>query len=104
MGRVRAGLSVAAALLAIATLALRAQTIVPNTGEFTVRLGVGLPAVDQGALNDESRAPQTAQTLKRLAMHEQLHRERTGATGVPYASGRLLVKFRESASSGADQA
>jgi len=101
MGRIRAGLSVAAALLAIATLTLGAQTIVPNTGEFTVRLGVGLPAVDQGALNDESRAPQTAQTLKRLAIHEQLHRERTGATGVPYASGRLLVKFRASASSGA---
>ncbi len=85
----------------LAVLALMAQS--PNgTGALlSVNMGVGLPSIDQGALLDESHTPQSESTLKRMAMHEMMHREGSGPSGIPYARGRVIVKFRDTASAAA---
>src|SRR5436190_16704482 len=103
MGRARVVWTGCAVAIALATLAARAQS--PDAQRFAVELNLGLPAVDEGPLNvDLTHAPQTPEALKRSAMHDVLHATAAGASGVPYQRGRLLVKFRDSASDSARQA
>src|SRR5262245_54646760 len=94
MARARVVLSGVAAALALATLAVRAQS-----SRLDVLANVGLPAVEEGVLkNDVSHMPQTAEALKRASMHTVLHGEGVGTSGIPYVRGRVLVKFRDGAS------
>src|SRR3954468_22941517 len=100
MGQPRGVVTGVLAAIAAATIALMAQA--PEApGLLAVDMGVGLPAVDQGALLDESHTPQNPATLKRAALHDVMHREAAGASGIPYARGRVIVKFRDSASAAA---
>src|SRR5215471_18946472 len=102
MGQPRAVAAACAAALVLVTLAVRAQTQNPGASLFSISMGVGLPPVDEGALLDQSHTPQSDSTLKRAAMHQAMdqlvHGEGSGASGMPYARGRVIVKFRDSAS------
>ena len=105
MGQPRAVAAACAAALALVTLAVRAQTQNPGASLFSISMGVGLPPVDEGALLDQSHTPQSDSTLKRAAMHQAMdqlvHGEGSGASGMPYARGRVIVKFRDNASDAA---
>lgn len=68
---------------------------------FTVLEHVGLPAVDEGVIHDETHAPGTPEALRRTALTSWLHGDRTSVSGAPYAPGRVIVKFRNGTSSSA---
>jgi serine protease len=59
---------------------------------------VSLPAVDVGVMADESHTPSTVETMRRIAIQAPLLRDRLGSSGIRYVPGRILVKFRDSAS------
>jgi serine protease len=88
-------LCVTVAVAAGLVLGLRGQTA--DNAHFVVLENVGLPAVDEGAIADESHTPSSPETLRRAAFSKSLHAERTGASGVPYTPGRVIVKFRDEA-------
>jgi serine protease len=95
MGRVR--VQVAALTLAVlfGALTLSGQS---SSDRHVIIENLGLPAVDEGLLiNDETHAPGTAETLRRIATREAV-RQDGGQSGARYAPGRLIVKFRENAS------
>ena len=96
MGRYRAcrpALTFAAVVLA--GLLVRGQGAAP-TG-FTLIAGLGLPAVDAGALVGEHRVS-TAARESRGALTAAIAAERRGlGSGPAYAAGRVIVKFRAGA-------
>src|ERR1700704_5206516 len=59
---------------------------------------VGLPGIDQGVIADESHSPASVETARHAALQAALVRDRIGTTGIPYVPGRILVKFRDTAS------
>jgi serine protease len=65
---------------------------------------VGLPAIDQGVLGDESHSPSSVETARRAALGASFARDRMGASGIRYVPGRVLVKFRDAASAADRQA
>jgi serine protease len=65
---------------------------------------VGLPGIDQGVIADESHSPGSVETLRHAALRAALVRDRVGAAGIPYVPGRILVKFRDTASAADRQA
>jgi len=101
MGRFRALLSAIAIGMALATLALRAQD--PAARPFVVRENVGLPAVDEGVLADDSHAPNTIEARRRAAVAAVLQSDGIGSSGARYARGRVIVKFRDGVSVAARQ-
>jgi serine protease len=90
-----AGSAIAAALI---TLGLRAQTV---DEQFVVREGLGLPAVDIGVQHEETHRPKSPEALRRSALHAALRAERVSSSGAHYVPGRVIVKFRDDASSSA---
>jgi serine protease len=86
---------VSVAVAAVLVIGLRAQT--RDNSRMSIQ-SVGLPAVDLGVLADETHAPATAVTARRIALHASLMGDRLGASGVRYIPGRILVKFRDEAS------
>src|SRR5206468_12608395 len=66
-----------------------------STDERHVILNVGLPAIDVGLLQDETHAPQTPETRKRVALAAALDAGREGRLGSRYVPGRVIVKFRD---------
>jgi serine protease len=92
-----AGVVVAAGLV----IGLRGQTGGSSGRSFQ---NVGLPAVDLGVLADESHTPSTVETARRVALQASLMRDRMGAAGSRYVPGRILVKFRDTASAAERQA
>ena len=97
----RVFLSAAALAAAAATLSVHAQIAQDN--RLVIREGVGLPAVDEGVISDNSHTPGAVETERRIAVHSVLHTDGTGASGVRYARGRVIVKFRDEASMTARQ-
>jgi len=55
----------------------------------------GLSAVDAGLIANESHTPGSSETLKRARLANAISHDRIGASGVRYASGRVIVKFRD---------
>jgi serine protease len=99
MSRTRVFLLPAAALAAAAaTLGLRAQG---RDRSLVVREGVGLPAVYEGFVTDTTHTPGTVETARRIAVHDLQHTDGVGASGIPYARGRVIVKFRDGATAAA---
>jgi serine protease len=86
--------------LAFACLtALAAQAQNPASNGFSVVEGLGLPAVDTGALRGEPRSVNTPRTMRRAALSTAISSTaRVGPSGAVYAPGRVLVKFRGGAS------
>jgi serine protease len=76
-------------------LGLRGQTA--DDSRFAVLANVGLPAVDEGALADDSHRPTSPETLRRAAFSKSLNAQRMGASGLSYTPGRVIVKFRDEA-------
>src|SRR5579872_3185414 len=84
-----------AAVAAFTVLGLRAQNGTDPT--FVVLANVGLPAVEEGAMPDVRDTPRAA-AARRQAAGGALGRARLGAGGY-YLPGRVIVKFRDGASS-----
>ena len=84
------------AILSLVAL-VRAQNPV-STG-FSVVEGLGLPAVDTGALRGAPQTMNTPRTVRRAALDTAISATaRVGPSGAAYAPGRVLVKFRGNAS------
>lgn len=93
---------IAAVAASAATLSLRAQPSVnPNELELRYAPVIGLPAVEEGALFEETHTPSAPEALRRAAMRASLRIDGMGASGIPYTRGRLIVKFRDDASQAA---
>jgi serine protease len=102
MGRLRPRLLCAGVVVAAGVVVgLRAQT--PDHARAYIQ-SVGLPAVDLGVLADESHTPSTVENARRAALHASLVRDGAGAGGARYIPGRLLVKFRDTATAAERQA
>ena len=72
----------------------------PTTSPRVVVQEHGLPPIELGIIADESRAPDSPETLRRLSIHrESATLDRVGASGSRYAPGRVIVKFRNGVSS-----
>jgi serine protease len=95
MLRTRVVLSCAAAAAAVATLGAGAQ-IAERNGYF-LREGVGLPAVDQGVLGDDTHIPTSVEARRRTAVHAVMHADGVGSSGALYDRGHVIVRFRDEA-------
>ncbi len=95
MLRTRVVLSCAAAATALATLGVRAQVAGPSG--YLLREGVGLPAVDQGVLGDDTHTPTSFETRRRNAIRAVMHSDGMSASGTRYDRGHLIVRFRDEA-------
>jgi serine protease len=102
MGPVRVLPAAMALAAATATLSLRAQ--LPSQDRLAIREGVGLPAVYEGAITDNSHTPAAVESEHRAAVHALLHSDGVSSSGARYARGRVIVKFRDEATPGARQA
>lgn len=100
MGGFRAGLAaLTLAAVVLAGFVIRAQS--PASAAFNLVAGLGLPAVDAGALVGEHRAVNTAVRESRGALSAAMAAETRGVRpGPAYAAGRVIVKFRPGATAG----
>src|SRR5215471_8698572 len=99
MGRARVFFSVAAVAAALATIGTRAQTTAPQ--QLDIREGVGLAAVDEGVLKEQTHTPDSFETRRRLAMRATLHGDAISLSGAAYKRGRMIVKFKDGVSASA---
>jgi serine protease len=92
--RFRAGLVLLTCALAFA--AIRAGQGQTAGSPLVILEGLGLPAVEEGALLDEPRAPDTSVSLHTTRMQTgSTLLTRMGSSGAAYAPGKVLVKFRD---------
>ena len=82
-------------------IGLRGQT--PDDPRIVILQNVGLPAVDEGLVIDESHTPDASASARRAAIHAALLRTGQAGSGTRYVPGRVLVRFRDEASAGARQ-
>jgi len=75
---------------------VRGQTAANHS--LVVLENLGLPAIDEGVLQDDSHAPNTAEAIRRRALGAALAAQRTGHQTARYAPGRVIVKFRDAVS------
>ncbi len=95
MGRFRARTVCATVVAAGLVLRLRGQTT--DDSRLQILEHVGLPAIDEGMIADESHTPASPEALKRAALLAALLQDRVGASGGHYRPGRVIVKFRDEA-------
>ena len=93
MGSPRARLSCVALAIAACVLTVHGQS---STERHVILQNVGLPAVDEGLIVDETHAPGTREARKRSAMRDALYRQ-SERPAFRYAPGRVVVKFRDQA-------
>ncbi len=89
------------AVIAVAgglVLSLRGQTVVESS--FAILQNVGLTAIDEGVIRDESHTPASEQMVRKRALLAALSTDRVSASGARYRSDRLIVKFRDEAAMG----
>jgi serine protease len=89
------------ATLAVAgglVIGLRGQAIVESS--FAILQNVGLTAVDEGVIRDESHTPASEQTMRKRALMAALSTDRVSASGTRYRPDRLIVKFRDEVAMG----
>ena len=95
MGRFRARTVCATVLVAGGlVLTLRGQTA---DSRLQILQYVGLPAIDEGLIQDDSHTPSSPETRQRSALREALLQDRVGASGSHHRAGRVIVKFRDEA-------
>ena len=95
MVRIRVFLSCAAVGTALATLGLRAQ--VAERNGFQLLEGVGLTAVDQGVLGDDTHTPASFEARRRAAVRSVMHTDGVSSSGAAYDRGHIIVRFRDEA-------
>ena len=76
-----------------ATWIVRGQTA--GNQSLVIVEHLGLPGIDQGVLQDDSHAGNTAEATQRRALGAALAAQRTGQPRRPYDAGRVIVKFRD---------
>jgi serine protease len=76
-------------------MTLRGQ--VADGSRLQILENVGLPAVDEGLLQDDSHTPTAPETRQRAALRQALLNDRIGASGTHYRAGRVIVRFRDEA-------
>ena len=91
---------VSSVVLAFAWVSLgRGQSL--ETGRVLLQ-SVSSGAVDRGLVPDEAPPPSTgAKSSRRAVDGNTVYADRAGASGAAYQAGRVIVKFRDSLSSGA---
>src|SRR5581483_10806207 len=99
MRRSRGLLLIPFAVLIATGLVVRGQQASP-----LVLLGVGLPAVDEGPIPDETHRPFSPEAIRRAAIHAADDPVRRGRGGRAFTAGRVIVKFKDAASEGARDA
>src|SRR5215213_3613691 len=100
MGRLRVQAAALTLAVIFGVLTLYGQ----SADRHVIIENLGLPAIDQGLLiHNLTHAPGTAETLRRINIREAL-RDGGGSRGARYTAGRLIVKFRESATAEQRQA
>lgn len=82
-------------------IGLRGQTA--DDPRMVVLQNVGLPAIDEGVVTDESHTPGAPASARRAAIHAALLGAGANGAGSRYVPGRVLVRFRDEASAGARQ-
>src|SRR5215212_8675522 len=94
MSRFRARAACAAVVIAGGlVLTLRGQV---DDARLQILQNVGLPAIDEGLVQDDSHTPSSFEARRRAAFRASLMAaDRVSASGTPYRAGRLIVKFRE---------
>ena len=100
MGRFRVQVSLIVLSVAFAVLVVNGQSI--NERHVVIQ-NLGMSAIDEGVMADETHAPDTSETAKRAALRAVLHDD-GGTVNTRYARGRLIVKFREETSASSRQA
>jgi serine protease len=91
MGRFRVQVACIALIMALAVLTATGQSAVER---HVVMQNLGLPAIDEGLLVDETHAPGTVEARRRAGTRAALHDD-GGVASARYAAGRLIVKFRD---------
>src|SRR5438045_3663163 len=95
MGRFRARIVCATVMVAAGlVLTLRGQA---DGTRLQILQAVGLPAIDEGVLQDDSHSPSSSETRQRTAFRQTLLADRVSATGTHYRPGRVIVRFRDEA-------
>jgi serine protease len=96
MGRFRARI-VCATIVVAGGLVMTLRGQVADGSQLQILENVGLPAVDEGLLQDDSHTPQAPETRQRAALREALLNDRIGASGTHHRAGRVIVRFRDEA-------
>ena len=76
-------------------MSLRGQTA--DESRMVIQEHLGLAAIDEGVIQDDSHTPSSLETRRRAALREALLQDRVGASGGHYRPGRVIVKFRDEA-------
>jgi serine protease len=76
-------------------MSLRGQTA--DESRMVIQEHLGLAAIDEGLIQDDSHTPSSLETRRRAALREALLQDRVGASGGHYRPGRVIVKFRDEA-------
>jgi len=66
-------------------LTLRGQ--VADSARLQILESVGLPAIDQGVLQDDSHSPSSSAARQRTALRQTLASDRLSSTGTRYRAG-----------------
>jgi len=99
MRRVRGFLLVSFAAVIASGLILRGQSVSP-----LVILDVGLPAVTEGTIPDQTHRPYSPQAIYKAGIHSPNDLARTSRSGRTFSAGRVIVKFRDDLSDSARDA
>jgi serine protease len=83
------------AILAGCALTLRGQE--SSESRLQILQNVGLAAVDEGALADETHRPASPEALRRAAFRVTADRDGAGVSRQRYRPARLIVRFRDQA-------
>ena len=90
MRRSRGFLLVLFTILISGALIVRGQNVSP-----LVFLNVGLPAVNEDTIPDETHRPQSPEAIRRAGIHAANDLVRVGRTGRAFSAGRVIVKFSD---------
>lgn len=74
-------------------LSLHGQTM--DDSRFVVLEHVGLPAVDEGVIVDETHTPGSPETRRRAAFRAAMQPGGGGVSGARYTPGKVIVRFRD---------
>jgi serine protease len=72
-----------------------------QSGARLVILNVGLPAVDEDTIPDDTHRPGSPEAIRRAGIRAVGDLVRVGASGRAFTAGRVIVKFRDEVSDGA---
>ncbi|HEY2152447.1 MAG TPA: hypothetical protein VGH34_16680, partial [Vicinamibacterales bacterium] len=99
MNRIRLRVGAAVVLAGALAIGLRGQTA--DESRFAIVQNLGLPAIDEGVVADSTHRPGAEVELRRAAIRASVARSTGNGVGSRYVPGRVIVKFKDTASEGA---